>query len=90
MFNNTARGLTFKKKMAPVNGSYHFLVTELYRVDNKDVDVSYEVQKPADCVDFYWTETGFVLDVADETFDELLSKAKQLDCEIYIYPKFTE
>lgn len=88
MFNNTARGIMFKNKVAPENGVYKFLVTELYNVEGKDIEVNYLVAKPEDAISFCWTEKGFVLDVEDEIFEELRQKAAKLHCEIYVYPKF--
>jgi hypothetical protein len=90
MFNNTARGLTFQNKIAPKNGQYKFLVTELYDCNGKDIDVNYVVNKPANLINFQRTEQGFVLDMEDTVFQDLQEKANQLGCEIYIYPKFTE
>lgn len=92
MFNNTARGLMFKNKVAPKNGEYKFLVTELYAsaLLDKDIEVNYTINKKA--TDDMWLEAanGFVFDVEDEVFTELKEKAVKLHCEIYVYPKFME
>lgn len=90
MFNNTARGLHFKQKFNPKDGQYKFLVTELHRVDNKDVVVNYDIKLPEDAVAFYYVDDGFVLDVEDNSFQELKRKCETLGCEMYVYPKFKE
>lgn len=88
MFNNAARGLMFKNKVAPKNGEYKFLVTELYSCNGKDIEINYDIKKPAGKDMWLESTNGYVFDVEDEVFNELKEKAAKLHCEIYVYPKF--
>jgi hypothetical protein len=56
----------------------------------KDVHTSYVVELPTEAVDFKKEKNGFSLFVDEKYLQNLNEKAKEVGCEIYIYPKFEE
>lgn len=85
IFNNSANGVLLNQKYKPVNGNYKFQVLEIY----DDLSPSFEIEVPANEVEFISRGKTFELKVEDKVFGERIKKAESFGCrEMYVYPKF--
>jgi hypothetical protein len=85
---NSVNGIRFNEKIPARNSEYTFKVTEIYRWDEKEQVVNFDVKIPADAVKFRENNGLYELEVHNNAFENQRKKERELGCEILIYPNF--